>query len=133
MTVAKFKNPCTCGGYAHTMNGRDPANPHMGWCPQAEEYAKWYKLQKDISDKLTESILEAEKNRLSTATLPLDTLRESLEQIQRLRRALIHIQNSYIELSYDKAAWQRDQFIRDAKDAVDRSYKRGRYSDDNLD
>ena len=37
-----FVNPCTCGGFAWTMNGRDEADPHMDWCPQAEEYKKWY-------------------------------------------------------------------------------------------
>jgi hypothetical protein len=40
-----FKNHCTCGGFAWTMNGRDPAQPHMAWCPQLEEYAEWYKLR----------------------------------------------------------------------------------------
>lgn len=29
-------------GYAHTMNGRPEAQPHMDWCPQREEYAAWW-------------------------------------------------------------------------------------------
>lgn len=37
-----FKNYCTCGGYARTMNGRPQSQPHMSWCPQYEEYAKWW-------------------------------------------------------------------------------------------
>ena len=37
-----FKNYCTCGGYAHSMNGRNPRRPHMSYCPQAEEYNEWY-------------------------------------------------------------------------------------------
>lgn len=37
-----FQNLCTCGGYAHSMNGRDPSHPHMDWCRQAEEYHEWY-------------------------------------------------------------------------------------------
>ena len=40
--MASFKNYCTCGGYAWTMNGRPQAQPHMSWCPQYEEYAKWW-------------------------------------------------------------------------------------------
>jgi hypothetical protein len=38
-----FKNYCTCGGYAWSMNGRDPKQPHMAWCPQFKEYAEWYR------------------------------------------------------------------------------------------
>ncbi len=38
-----FDEPCTCGGYAWTMNGRDPNNPHMAWCPQREQYMEWKK------------------------------------------------------------------------------------------
>ena len=37
-----FKHHCTCGGFAHSMNGRDPADPHMRWCPQDEQYREWY-------------------------------------------------------------------------------------------
>ena len=36
-----FKNTCTCGGYAWSMNGRPQDQPHVGWCPQAKEYAEW--------------------------------------------------------------------------------------------
>jgi hypothetical protein len=51
MTVA-FKNYCTCGGYAWRMNGRDPADPHMDYCRQREEYLEWWKQQspKGIDD-----------------------------------------------------------------------------------
>ena len=38
-----FDKHCTCGGYAHSMNGRDPSNPHMDWCPQKEQYDEWYR------------------------------------------------------------------------------------------
>jgi len=38
-----FENTCTCGGYAWSVNGRPEAQPHMAWCPQAAEYAEWYK------------------------------------------------------------------------------------------
>lgn len=45
--LVTFENYCTCGGYAWQMNGRPEASPHMDWCPQREEYARWYaaKLQ----------------------------------------------------------------------------------------
>ena len=38
-----FKNHCTCGGYAWSLNGRPERQPHMDWCPQAEEYAEWWR------------------------------------------------------------------------------------------
>lgn len=41
--LKSFKHRCTCGGYAFHMNGRDPRQPYMSWCPQREEYAEWYK------------------------------------------------------------------------------------------
>lgn len=47
-----FKNYCTCGGFAWELNGRPEAQPHMGWCPQREEYAAWY--QKRISQQETQ-------------------------------------------------------------------------------
>lgn len=40
-SLKSFKNPCNCGGYAHSMNGRDKMQPHMHWCPQAAEFAEW--------------------------------------------------------------------------------------------
>lgn len=44
-----FQNHCTCGGFAWSINGRNPANPHMNWCPQKDEYHQWYTLVgKDI-------------------------------------------------------------------------------------
>lgn len=42
-----FKHYCTCGGFAHQMNGRNPATRHMDWCPQKEEYDEWYKAMHD--------------------------------------------------------------------------------------
>lgn len=41
-----FVNHCNCGGYAWEMNGRPESQPHMGWCPQRDEYAAWYAKQK---------------------------------------------------------------------------------------
>ncbi len=48
--LTSFQNYCTCGGYAHSMNGRDKADPHMPWCPQREEYNEWYRAlnEKDM-------------------------------------------------------------------------------------
>jgi hypothetical protein len=40
--LKSFKNYCMCGGFAHTMNGRDPSRPHMDWRPQRDEYNEWY-------------------------------------------------------------------------------------------
>jgi len=36
-----FEYGCMCGGYAWRMNGRDPKQPHMDWCPQHAEYAEY--------------------------------------------------------------------------------------------
>jgi len=41
VNLKSFKHYCTCGGFAHQMNGRDPNNPHMSWCPQDEEYREY--------------------------------------------------------------------------------------------
>lgn len=41
--LKSFKHYCTCGGFASSMNGRDPADPHMHWCPQDQEYRAWYR------------------------------------------------------------------------------------------
>ncbi len=40
-SLKSFKNFCTCGGFAWSMNGRNPKQPHMDWCPQAAEFAEW--------------------------------------------------------------------------------------------
>lgn len=40
--LKSFQHYCTCGGYAHSMNGRPAKQPHMTWCPQFNEYAEWY-------------------------------------------------------------------------------------------
>lgn len=39
--LTRFKNYCTCGGYAPSMNGRDRCNPHLNYCPQREEFKEW--------------------------------------------------------------------------------------------
>jgi hypothetical protein len=36
-----FQNICNCGGYAASMNGRNPRHPHMDWCAQREEWEDW--------------------------------------------------------------------------------------------
>lgn len=41
-TISTFENYCNCGGFAWSLNGRDPASPHMNWCPQYDEYQKWW-------------------------------------------------------------------------------------------
>lgn len=41
MSLKSFKDYCTCGGYAHSINGRNPRRPHMTWCPQAAEYEEY--------------------------------------------------------------------------------------------
>lgn len=38
-----FDHYCTCGGFAHSMNGRPKSNPHADWCPQKPQYDSWYK------------------------------------------------------------------------------------------
>lgn len=43
--LTTFKHYCTCGGYAWTMNGRPEHQPHMGWCPQHDEYGEWYRAK----------------------------------------------------------------------------------------
>ena len=59
--LKSFKNYCNCGGSAWNMNGRNPARPHMSWCPQIDEYNEWYDLvgkelinedRKEIKSKL---------------------------------------------------------------------------------
>ena len=40
--LKSFKNLCNCGGFAHSMNGRQESQPHMAWCSQAAEYADWW-------------------------------------------------------------------------------------------
>lgn len=41
VSLKSFKNLCTCGGFAYSMNGRNPKQPHMDWCPQVVEFAEW--------------------------------------------------------------------------------------------
>jgi len=41
VSLKSFKHSCTCGGFACSMNGRNPRQPHMDWCPQAAEFAEW--------------------------------------------------------------------------------------------
>ena len=49
--MSSFRNYCMCGGYAWSMNGRDPENPHMDWCPQKEEYIHWMETGKTYDDE----------------------------------------------------------------------------------
>ena len=43
--MTSYKNYCNCGGFAPTMNGRNPDHPHMSWCAQFEEYEeRWAAL-----------------------------------------------------------------------------------------
>jgi hypothetical protein len=48
-----FKNYCTCGGYAASMNGRDPRHPHMDYCPQREEWEEWKTATESKDDDTT--------------------------------------------------------------------------------
>jgi len=48
--LTTFKHYCTCGGYAHSMNGRNPRRPHKHWCPQRKEYSEWYDALHDEGD-----------------------------------------------------------------------------------
>lgn len=41
LDLRTFDEYCNCGGYAWTMNGRNPMRPHAGWCPQREQYNAW--------------------------------------------------------------------------------------------
>ena len=40
--LKSFKHYCNCGGFAASMNGRNPDHPHLSWCPQLEEYEVWW-------------------------------------------------------------------------------------------
>lgn len=42
LKLRRFDHHCTCGGYAYSMNGRDPARPHMAYCLQGKQYNEWY-------------------------------------------------------------------------------------------
>lgn len=42
LALKSFQHYCMCGGFAYELNGRDPRDPHMAWCPQREEYSEWY-------------------------------------------------------------------------------------------
>ena len=41
--LKSFDHYCTCGGFAHSINGRPESNPHMSWGPQKPQYDEWYK------------------------------------------------------------------------------------------
>jgi len=40
--ITTYKNYCNCGGYAHSMNGRNERDPHMIWCDQFKEFHELY-------------------------------------------------------------------------------------------
>ena len=42
MALRTFDHYCTCGGFAWPLSGRDPARPHMDWCPQRQQYNEWW-------------------------------------------------------------------------------------------
>jgi hypothetical protein len=42
VALKTFVNYCNCGGFAASMNGRNPKHPHMSWCAQ---YAEWEEYQ----------------------------------------------------------------------------------------
>lgn len=43
IALKSFKEYCICGGFAHAMNGRNPEQPHMSWCPQLPEWLEYKK------------------------------------------------------------------------------------------
>lgn len=49
--LRSFKHYCSCGGFAHQMNGRPANQPHMTWCPQYHEYAEWYEALHSEDEK----------------------------------------------------------------------------------
>lgn len=46
--IKSFVNYCNCGGYASSMNGRNPEHPHMSWCAQYHEWEEWKAAQKPL-------------------------------------------------------------------------------------
>ena len=51
LNLKTFSHYCTCGGFAHSMNGRNPADPHMDYCKQKDEYREWYRLVHQESEQ----------------------------------------------------------------------------------
>lgn len=49
--LKSFDHYCTCGGFAHSMNGRPKSDPHMNWCPQKPQYDDWYKALREGEDE----------------------------------------------------------------------------------
>jgi hypothetical protein len=41
LALIQFDEPCTCGGFAPSLNERDPNQPHMSWCPQLPQFLEW--------------------------------------------------------------------------------------------
>jgi len=48
-TIKTFKYSCSCGGYAWQFNRRPESQPHLEWCPQFDEYARWFNNGKKFS------------------------------------------------------------------------------------
>ena len=47
--IWSFENYCNCGGYASSMNGRNPEHPHTSWCAQSNEWEDWWeKFENDL-------------------------------------------------------------------------------------
>lgn len=70
--LKSFTNRCTCGGYAWTMNGRNPARPHLYWCPQEKEYNEWFDLVGE--DFLRELDRKKIKSKLGYSRIGLDNV-----------------------------------------------------------
>lgn len=51
LKLRRFEHPCTCGGYACSMNGRNPEQPHMAWCPQLPEWTAWKEALKGAKER----------------------------------------------------------------------------------
>ena len=46
--LRRFQNFCNCGGFAASMNGRNPEHPHMMWCAQYEEWEEWKRAMDSV-------------------------------------------------------------------------------------
>lgn len=61
--LKRFKDYCTCGGFAWQMNGRKESSPHMEWCPQAKEYAEWWDAMNTAPQRAPIGWVETEMKR----------------------------------------------------------------------
>lgn len=79
----------------------------------------------DIVDKLSKYVagMGTRNPKDYSAFLSVDEANEAIQQIKNLRNALRYIAYDYVELSYEKVLWQRDMHIKDARKALEESYK----------